>query len=575
MMLSIYINKQPNRMLKETSTLIQLYQYLDRFFQQAPAPADSSKQSLIAEQLAVQLAKSCLQQPLLAFSQLALTPVNTLYVSQLAMKQSVLLSVLAGSGNWPQQVLEELLAVNLFRLTGIVQQLSQEAAGSETVVQQLSQQAGLYTLKAAGSDFQHRQWRQLLTDSSLGKQPKSAAQRVPYASALMFCNNLSLQITPGLSKAVPGIEQVIQQLLQKPATAEQHYFAGQLAKMGRTLMLAGRFCSDTIGEVALIINANPTLSGHIFDLSSKKLQLHAIELSEPSLKLMPPRLLPNHQWLDLFVTAAHEQPVLPVLAIAEIQQLNPNHSVRKQVAWLEQHPQLTAHLLAQAGKRTRQCLQVESLSHAVALIGADQLPQILRQGWLQQQSQLCHQPYQIWFAQLELCLANAWQLLAEHTQSVALAVTESDLLAGCFVLPLHQDERCRYLPLQPSAGKASPLLQFSYQMSWHQIDYPRQVSQTVAAVGLPLMWQDGALYYRELVEIQNKYTQQQCARLLIALGWMMTEALFYGANSQPAATENTFKNARHALDLPLLSWQEWLQRLSARSSSYYPLQPEM
>ena len=65
------------------------------------------------------------------------------------------------------------------------------------------------------------------------------------------------------------------------------------------------------------------------------------------------------------------------------------------------------------------------------------------------------------------------------------------------------------------------------------------------------------------------------ARLLIAIGWMMTEALYYGANFQPAAAENTFKNARHALDLPLLSWQQWLELLSERSGSYCPLQPEM
>lgn len=562
-------------MLKETASLLQLYQYLDRFFQQAPSSAERAKQPLIAEQLAVKLAKSFLQQPLLAYSQLALTPVNTLYASQLAYKQSVLLSALADIGKWPPQVLEELLAVNLFRLTGIAQQLNQAIAGAESAVQQLSQQAGLYTLKAVGNEFQYRQWRHLLTDSSISKQPKSAAQRVPYASAIMFCNDLSLQITPGLSKTVPGLELVIQQLMQKPVSAEQRYFAGQLANMGRTLRLAGRFCSDTIGEIALIINAEPVLNGHIFDLTSKKLQPHAIELSEPSLKLLPPRLLPSPLWLDLFVTATQERLELPALAIAEIQQLNPQHSVRKQVAWLEQHPQLSSHLLAQAGKRTRQQLQIDSLSHAVALIGADQLPQILRQGWLQQQSQVCQQPYQDWLAHLEKCLASAWQLLAEHTQSVALSVTEAELLAGCFILPIHQDERCRYLPLQPTAGKTSPLLQLCYQMCWQLADYPRQVSHNVAAVGLPLMWQDGALYYRELVEIQSNYTQQQCARLLIALGWMMTEALFYGVNNHPAATENTFKNARHALDLPLLPWQEWLYRLSARSGSYYPLQPKM
>jgi hypothetical protein len=562
-------------MLKESTALLQLYQYLDRFYQQVKSPPDGDKLPLIAEQIAVQLAKICQQQPILAFSQLALTPVNTMYISQLAMKQSVLLSALATAGDWPSTVLEELLAGNLFRLTGIVHQLSQTTPASQEQALQLSQQAGLYTLKAFGADFQHRHWRQLLTDSSVSKQPKSTTQRVPYAVALMFCNDLSLQITPGLTKTVPGLELVIQQLLHKPANPEQRHFAGQLAKLGRTLLLAGRFCSDTIGEVALIITAEPALTGHIFDLTSKKLQPHPIELTESSLKLLPPRLLPSSQWLDLFVTAGREQTVLPPLAIAEIQQLNPNHPVRKQVAWLEQHPQLSSHLLQQAGKRTRKGLQIESLSHAVALIGADQLPQILRQGWLQQQSQLCRQPYQSWFSQLELCLANAWQLLAEHTNSVALSATDAELLAGCFVLPLQQDERCRYLPLQATLDKPSPLLQFSYQMCWQQTDYPRQVSQSVAAVGLPMMWQDGALYYRQLVEIQNNYTQQQCARLLIALGWMMTEAVFFGVNVKPEITENTYKNARHALDLPLFPWHEWLQQLSARCGCYYPIQPGM
>lgn len=211
----------------------------------------------------------------------------------------------------------------------------------------------------------------------------------------------------------------------------------------------------------------------------------------------------------------------------------------------------------------------------MALIGSDQLPQILRQGWLQQQIQLCQQPYQSWFTQLEGCLAQAWQLLAEHTKTVTLSATDAELLAGCFILALQQDERCRYLALQPALGKHSPLLQFSYQTCWQQADYPRLVSQSVTSVGLPMIWQDGALYYRQPVEIQNNYTQQQCAQLLISCGWLLVEALFYGVNTQPTVTENTFKNARHALDLPLLPWSQWLQLLGARCSCYYPLQPEM
>ena len=562
-------------MHKETSALLQLYQYLDRFYQQAPSFSEQAKKPLIAEQLAVQLAKICMQQPQLAFSQLALTPHNTLYVSQLAMKQTVLLSALANAGKWPLSVLEELIAANLFRLTGVATHLRQAMVGSEPQTQKLCQQAGLYSLKAAGTEFQHRLWRQLLVDSSQHKQAKTATMQMPYASALMFCNDLSLHITPGLSKVVPGIEQVIQQWMHNQAHAEQQHFARQLATLSPNLLYVGRFCSDTIGEVALIVNASPVLCGHIWDLTTKQLHPNAIELSETSLKLLPPRILSNQQWLDMFVTSAQEPVNQAPLAITEIQQLNPNHSIRKQVAWLEQHPQLSAHLLVQAGKRTRKQLEIDSLSHAVALIGTEQLPLILRQGWLQQQSYQCHQPYQSWFNQLESCLAQAWQLLAAHTQAISLSATTADLLAGCFLLPMHQDERCRFLPLQPAPQKTSALIQFSYQMCWQHTDYPRQVSQNIAVVGLPMMWQDGALYYRDSVEIQNNYTQQQCARLLISLGWIMTETLFYGASTQPTVAETTFKNARHALDLPLHTWQDWLQQLSARSHCFYPLQVEM
>ncbi|MBU1437793.1 MAG: hypothetical protein KKF79_10540, partial [Gammaproteobacteria bacterium] len=219
-------------MLKESASLLQLYQYLDRFYQQVKSPLDGAKLPLIAEQIALQLAKLCQQQPRLAFSQLALTPVNTMYVSQLAMKQSILLSALASAGQWPSQVLEELLAANLFRLTGIVSQLSQPTLATEQHTQ-LSLQAGLHTLKAAGPDFQHRYWRQLLTDCSMSKHPKSSAQQVPYAAALMFCNEVSVKITPGMMKAANGLELAIQQLLQQPASAMHRYFAAQIASLGK------------------------------------------------------------------------------------------------------------------------------------------------------------------------------------------------------------------------------------------------------------------------------------------------------------------------------------------------------
>lgn len=563
-------------MHKDTAALLQLYQYLDRFYQQSTTLADAEKLALLAEQLAVSLLKLCQQQPALMQAQLALTPGNPSYCSKLAIKQVVLLAALAKAGQWPLVVLEELLACSIFRHCGIVSLLAQNSEGQPPNKLLLSEKAGLLTLKAAGAAFSHRHWRQLLTDSSLDQQQKPASQQTPYAGAIRFCAMLAAQLTPSVHQSVPGLEQLLPALLAKSAASELHYFAGQLAKVGSGLWLTGRLCSDTIGEVALITTTTPQLTGCLFDPVQKKLTATINPLTEPSLKLLPPRLLPDAGWLDLLIPHHPRPPeTAELFSLARLQQLDTSLAVSRQVSWLEQYPDLTTALLQQASKRSRQQLPIHSVSHAVALIGADQLPLLLRLAWLEQQAALCRQPYQSWFLQLENCLATVLRFLATHSKRIQLTETEAKLLAGCFVLPLLQDDFCRFLPLQPAKGKMSALVLFCHQAVWQQTDYQRAVLQSLAAVSLPLMWQDAVLSYREPTEIQSQYSQQQCAQVLLNVSWRLTETIFYGVSTHPALLEQSFRQARHTLDLPQWQLSDWLELCLTHSACYWPTQHDL
>lgn len=559
-------------MSKARQQLLQQYQALDQYFQSTSAAVAESALINDAEQLAAQFCHSG-NHPTLLFSQLSLTPVEFSFCSQLAMKQWVLLYTLAQQLQWPAAYTEDLLACALFRLTAVAANMP--AAVAEQQLQLLSK-AGLYRLKLSGSAFSHRQWRQLLTDSSLPNGQKTAWQLLPHANAIQLCCQLAFAITPTLQRPAVGLEQALRQICLQKAYAQLQPLAWQLAAVGPALYLCGRFCSDSIGNLQLITTIKPELSGHLFDISSKKLISQHQTITESSLKLLPPRRLPDLQWLDYFSQASHEEfPLLPALDLLQLHQLDPNQSIRQQVHWLQQYPQYGDFLLKQASMLNRQQKTVCELQHAVALIGTERLPLLLKQAWLQQQINVLAQPYRSWFAQFSHCLAQALLLLTTQQAALELNQAQAYLLAGCFSFTLQQDERCRYLPLQAAGSKLSPLVHQCYQNCWQHAELPRQTAMLVTSMGLPALWQDAVLNFRQYTDVTPPFRPTLQARLVMAFALQLTEALFYGVVARPQQSEQLYLQLCQALQLPTANWLQWLQRLSAASHCSWPLQPDL
>lgn len=557
-------------MHKDCSALLQLYQYLDRYYLQASQGASPDKLVLIAEQLATEFCKLVIQQPQVLHSQLSLTPVNQSHISSLAIKQAVLLFALAQGTKWPAAITEDLIACSFFRLLGISSLLQ----NTKHPLDELLLKAGLFSLKMAGNTFQHRQWRRLLHDSSVSTTQKPLRQQTPYAVAVQFCSHLSGLLTSTPARAAVGLEQGLQQILQNPYQPTDLHFANLLASQSEDLCLIGRFCSDGIGEVALITQTTPELKAFILDLALKQLLPQAVSISPDSMKLLPPQRLQDLSWLDLFITTTPAAEVETSLTLSELHLLNPNQSVRQQVAWLETRPQLAAQLMQRASQMSRQQLQISDLSHAVALVGADNLPLLLRQGWLEQQQQSCHQPYAQWFSQLQHCLAASLEIFASQSSQLELTPLQAQLLAGSFCLVLVQEDNCRWYPLVQS-NQTIPLALFSHQTSWQQPEYPRQVSQLVASLGFSSLWQDAVLFYRQPLEMQNGYSHQQCANALIQLGWLLMQSVFYGTDPIESRWQQMQKSAVKALDLPNQPWAFWQHLLIEQQHCYLPLQPSL
>lgn len=557
-------------MHKDCAALFQLYQYLDRYYQQSAQAAVPDKTVLIAEQLAGEFCKLADLQPQLLRSQLALTPAAQSLTSQLAIKQAVLLHNIAKAAKWPDIITEELIACCFFRLTAVHQPLQQ----AENSIVELLQQAGLFSLKLAGNSFTHRQWRRLLHDSSLSSSQKPLWQQSPYASAIRFCSQISAQITPAQHQVAVGLETALQRLLQKPYQPLDLHFVNLLAQDKGQLHLTGRFCSDGIGEVALITEVTPELKAYALDLSTKQLKSQPSQLYDSGMKLLSPARLADASWLELFVSSPAVSAAEPLLTLSELYLLNPQHSVKQQVAWLESQPKLATTLCHQARQLSRQQLPIRDLTHAVALVGADNLPLLLRLGWLAQHQHSCRQPYATWFYQLQQCLAASFTVLAKASSQLELLPLQAQLLAGCFCLVLMQEDNCRWYPLQQS-NQTVPLALFSHQTSWQQTEFPRQVSQLVASLGFHRLWQDAVLSYRQPLEMQAAYSHQQSANALIQLGWILAESVFYQPDLLGTQWQQQQKSAVKALDLPNMSWAIWQQSVLEQHNCYWPLQPDL
>ena len=543
------------------------YQHIADFYQMTSAN-ESEWQLHIrqAEQLALFGIQAKFPLPVL-FAQCALTPTQFPLQVQIAIKQTALLLIIADRLHWTEPFTEQLIACSLFRFSGLAESLNRSA---ETEQLALCQKAGLYRLKSLGPTFQYRQWRTLLTDSSLTPNQKKSWQKIPHAETIQFCHLLAWLLTPGKQRAAIGIEHAIGKLYWQSTSHQIISILTSLATLDNPFYATARFGRDSLDNVYFIVATQPKLKGYRYDVASKQLQTPDEEIDAQHIRLLPPQRTADLSLLERLPNPLDAAaPTLPNLA--QLAELDPNQSIRQQADWLAQYPNYIDFVLAQASTINRQKKAILHLNHAMALLGADQLPVILKRAWLAQQFLVLAHPYRNWFEQWSQCLAAALQLISNATSSVMLSSSQAKLLADSLSLLLQQDEQSRFLPLHAQGSKLSPLVHRTYQNCWQHAELPRQLALLTASLGLPKAWHEAALSFRE----ENELVKRSFAGAILAFSLQLTETYFYGVVARPAETQTLYSQLAPYLQPVATHWQHWLLDLPTLAQSYWPLHPEL
>lgn len=563
-------------MNKDTALLQACGQYLDKFYQQAVAQQQSEKSLLLADQLAIQLYKLWQQNPRLMLALLALSPENSSAATTLAFKQAGLLLRYSQHAGWPQWLTEQMLAAQIFSLTAIAPLLQKVMHAAELTAEEQAMLPDPWSLCIR----QHQQiLRQHLYLSLFAGCSRSVLQMPEwqspvYSTLLTLCYQLVLPSLPRKNQPALGIEITLRKVCAQPMSPQQRLVLSALATENNELTQLGRFCSDQIAEVALICATEPKLMGYVLNLQTKKLAEQPIELISNHYKLLAPRVCRDVSWFDALTS--DEKPVpTPTpqsqLSLALLNQLNPLSSISKQLTWFAQHPALVDFILQVATEHNRQQLPVTDLRHALALLGTDQLPTVVRQAWLAMQILECQQPHQAWFSQWHKTFKSALILISEHSPRIDCKEPIAQLISLSFSLQLQQDEHCRFAPLHRSGRSQTSLRHRVQVLCWQEPEFPRQVSHSLASTGLAVTWQDAALSIRHSPEPGSAYNKQQHGAMLCQLALLLTEQVFYGETSLDGLLQTSLKNATQALDLPPNPIEFWLQKLLAQANCQWPL----
>lgn len=563
-------------MNKDTALLQACGQYLDKFFLQVSNNQQAEKSLLIADQLAIQLYKLWQQNPRLLSAMQALAPDNHCAATTIAFKQASILLRYSRHAGWPQWLTEQMLAAQIFSLISvapILQKLQESLALSH------EEQSVLIDPWSLCIRQQQQLLRQHLYLSLFSGCARSMAQMPDwqspvYASVLTICYQLVLPTLPRKGQSAVGIETSIAKMCLQPLSPQKRAVLSALATHNDDLTQLGRFCSDQIGEVALICATEPKLMGYLLNLSTKKLAEQPIELLSRHYKLLAPRLCRDLSWFDALI--GQEPPVTPAsattpLSLAVLNQLNPMSSISKQLLWFGQYPALVEFILQVATAHNRQQLIVTDLRHALALLGTDQLPTVVRQAWLASQIIECRQPHQLWFYQWQNTLKAALMLISEHSSRIDCKEPIAQLISLSFSLQLQQDEHCRFASLHRSGRSQTSLRQRVQALCWQEPEFPRQVSHSLASTGLAVTWQDAALSIRHSPEPGATYNKQQHGAMLCQLALLLTEQVFYGETSIEGLLQTSLKNATQALDLKENPLDFWLNKLVEQTNCHWPI----
>lgn len=564
-------SKDISTMSEPVQVLQTLYQYLQRFFQQSVQQSDAQKLPIISEQLASRLCQLYWQQPALLWAQWSLPPLQSDPLSRLAVQQAVAVLAISQPAGWPPAVQQELVAAALFGLTGLARLPADGSAA-----RQAWSNPWLITVKTQQELLRQHRWLPLLISCVRYQQRQPVWQQDPYATVLCLSYQLCQPQFDGQALLLRPFEQQYRRLWLAESMLSRAMLE-QLAHAGVASYQTGRFCRDGSGSTYLITSTRHEPAGYLLDEQRQVPVGECMAITGTGWQLCPLQYSPDWRWYRLFVSAEPAESSAKAspesLQLAQIQQLNPNWPINRQLSFIGQHPQLSQSLRQIASKLNRQQRAITDLRYALAMLGTEQLPARLTQSWLLRQVADCAHPWQCWFANFADVFSYCLQMFAASLPRFRLTVVQADLLALCLTLTLQKQSILRHLPLQPAPRQTDSLPLHCRRQMWQNPQLLAEVASLIDECDLPLPWHDAFLQLCITGPAQTEAQQQQPCSLLLQLALMFSELVYMGSFSRPANLEPVLQHAQRALDLQRQPAQDWIDQILHNTSASWPLQP--
>lgn len=558
--------------------LQQLVQRIQLFFQQQDHATQAQQVWERAERLTVEWLDSWQRQQPFWLAQLAL-PAQTSLPGLLATRYAVLLSLYCRQQQWPEWQREHLLTSCWFLIywqQSALIHYSQQSLPDDQ--QQWIQDPWAYCVRLLQKQPFDRDTLRLFASCSRLRRGYAEWQQNAISSVCVLTYRLAIAMQPVKGMPWPGIEQPVRVLWRSPLPQGQRLVLKRLLQAEPALHQFARLCTDHIGTICLITRPEPELSGYEFDLSMKLLADEVKPITSHGFTLLPPRFCKDVDWWQNMISPddlPDEQHEATPISLAVLQQLNPNWGVSKQLQWLERQPELLPFLLQAASDQTKQHLQITDPRHALAMLGTDQLPQILRLSWLQQQMQRQQGPLGHWFTQAAKVLASTLRGFGLKSPNLSLVHSEADVIAVAIMLVLQRETPMSALQLAFTGSQQSPVADYCQQLLWQHTELPNHCSQLLAAVSPKMLWTDAVLTFRREPDVQPRYSQQQTAQLLLRLALLEFQQSYLGHSVPTELMHSCFSKAQQALDLPHYSLTEWRQLILADGQHHQPIHSDL
>lgn len=556
-------------------SLIGLQQLVDRIQQFFQLPHSAEQAPFVwkqAEQLTQDWLQSWRAQQSFWLAQLAL-PAQTSLPALLATRHAVLLALYCRQQRWPDWQREQLICSAWFVVFWMQKPL--QAYSLEQLEQPIKvQDPWADAVRLLHSTEFPKDLLKLYASCSRLRKGLAEWQQLAISGVLVLTYRIALGMQPIRGKPWPGLEQPVRILWRSPLPYGQRLVLEQLMRAAPALYQFARLCSDHIGTVCLITETEPALKGYEFDMTMTLLSDQVKDINSQGFTLLAPRFCKDSVWWQSMIQVddlPEEEEIPTPLSLSLLQQLNPNWGITKQLQWLGRQPQLIPYLQAAASAQTRQKIAIDDPRHALAMLGTEQLPQILRLSWLQQQMQQQHGVLHHWFEQAKICLSGFIRGYARQSPNLNLVYCEPDLIASCVMHTLQREVPTAALQLSLTGSQHSPIADYCAYLIWRHADFPQQLSQTLAAVSPRQVWSEAALRIRHDVEPQSRYSQPQGVLLLLQLALMEFQCCFLGIDSDARQLQQLLKHTQQALDLPNYSLVEWRQLALAEGAYAQPI----